>query len=48
MEDMLISLTQVEATRNGTLEKEKRDHAAAQSTHRGLSVWDYSPTAVLT
>jgi len=27
---MLISLTQVETTRNGTLEKEKRDHAVSQ------------------
>jgi len=29
---MLISLTQVKATRNGTLEKEKRDHAVSQWT----------------
>jgi len=39
---MQISLTQVEATRNGTLEEEKRDHAVSQWTHRGLSVSDYS------
>jgi len=31
---------QVEATRNGTLEKEKRDHAVSQWTHRGLSVYN--------
>jgi len=28
---MQISLTQVEATRNGTLEEEKRDHAVAKA-----------------
>jgi len=45
---MLISLTQVESTRYGTLEKEKRDHAVLQRTHRGLSVSVHSPTAALT
>jgi len=35
---MLISLTLVETTMNGTLEKEKRDYAVSQWTHRGLSV----------
>jgi len=45
---MLISLTQVETTRNGTLEKENRDHAVSQWTHRGVSVSVYSPTAALT
>jgi len=30
---MLITLIQAETTRNGTLEKEKRDHAVSQWTH---------------
>jgi len=45
---MLISLTLVETTRNGTLEKEKWDHAVSQWTNWGLSVSNYSPTAALT